>query len=375
MRYVAVAVFALAVGCQDLLGFRPFVVGTRDATADASGEKGDEPSGDASRAGNAAIGGAGMAANNASGGAPGGKDGGSGGATSDERGGGTVGTAGTRGTGGCVARCDGKEDAVTAIACDGRGRLDCMKTDTTHECNPAGGTCITVDIDEHEVTFRDYYDWLSKKPSVAVAGCSWKNDAFAPDQNCLSDVRLPCSLDGEAACDAASSCAASSPDCSDSSFPIVCVDWCDAAAYCAARGRSLCGRLRGGGTPFDSFDDPGESKWMNACSAAGQFTYASGDVPPPFCSYDGLSMYEAGSREGCSSPSPGYSSFKDLSGNAAEWEDSCRQLSDAAPGQYDECHVRGGSYTGALERVRCDANEARQRSETRFDLGFRCCGS
>jgi sulfatase modifying factor 1 len=372
MRYVAVPVFVFVIGCQDLLGFRPFVVGTGSDAIDASSGGGSRASEDATVGDGTTNGGAKMVVMNAPGGALPAGAGGTGGAPG-MGGGGTAG-ASTAGAGGCVPRCDGKEDSVTAIECDRRGTLDCMKTAATHQCDPAGGTCIDVDIDATEVTFRDYYAWLSKAPPVEVPGCSWKG-TFAPDDDCLNGARLPCAVSGAPTCDADASCAASAPDCSTSSFPIVCVDWCDAAAYCISQGRRLCGRLSGGATPFDSFKEPGQSTWMNACSAGGQFIYGSGDIPPLDCSYADMGMYEAGSRDGCGSPSPGYSRFKDLSGNAAEWEDSCRWVSDAAPGQYDECHIRGGSHVGVLERVRCDANETLRRSEVRSDLGFRCCGS
>ena len=113
---------------------------------------------------------------------------------------------------------------------------------------------------------------------------------------------------------------------------------------------------------------------MNACSAAGQFIYASGDAPPPICSYGGVGMYEAGSRGGCSSPSPGYSQFKDLSGNAAEWEDSCDSANLNA-----SCNVRGGSYANNnnATALRCDATRTVPRMPTAptdlKDIGIRCC--
>ncbi|MGC4065108.1 MAG: SUMF1/EgtB/PvdO family nonheme iron enzyme [Polyangiaceae bacterium] len=62
--------------------------------------------------------------------------------------------------------------------------------------------------------------------------------------------------------------------------PQVCVDWCDASAYCSSLGKRLCRRIGGGMNPFDRFADPGSSEWMNGCSAGGQYEYGPSEATP-----------------------------------------------------------------------------------------------
>jgi len=63
-----------------------------------------------------------------------------------------------------------------------------------------------------------------------------------------------------------------------------------------------------------------------------------------------------------------------MSGNVAEWEDSCDGTAAAA-----NCNLRGGSYkaSGVDTTLRCDAarTEARLPANAALlaDIGFRCC--
>ena len=59
----------------------------------------------------------------------------------------------------------------------------------------------------------------------------------------------------------------------------------------------------------------------------------------------------------------------DLSANVGEWEDAC--ISSA--GSNDRCRVRGGTYFGTDERVRCDTTVTLARNFTSPEFGFRCC--
>jgi len=80
-----------------------------------------------------------------------------------------------------------------------------------------GDTCV----DATEVTRNQYATWLETSPSTAeqVDECLW-NASFEPDATCMADSVV---------------CAA---DCGE--HPQVCVDWCEAAAYCVSAGKRLC---------------------------------------------------------------------------------------------------------------------------------------
>ena len=140
--------------------------------------------------------------------------------------------------------------------------------------------------------------------------------------------------------------------------------------------------IGGGMNPFDRFADPGSSEWLNACSAGGQYEYGSGDrvdSGPQFCSYKGSQLgttHPVGARKSCTSPSPSYDSFFDLSGNVAEWEDSCEKAIDAdgADGS-DACRTRGGSFNSALAALSWDTvpASALRRDAVSPEVGFRCC--
>jgi formylglycine-generating enzyme required for sulfatase activity len=133
--------------------------------------------------------------------------------------------------------------------------------------------------------------------------------------------------------------------------------------------------------PFSRFADPGSSEWMNACSAGGQYTYGSGarvDSGPQYCNYLGTQLgttHPVGTRTRCTSPSPTYESF-DLSGNVAEWEDSCEKSIDADDaGAADACRTRGGSFASPLAALSCETvpASAHRRDEVSPEVGFRCC--
>lgn len=234
-------------------------------------------------------------------------------------------------------------------------------------CGTAGcGACPDVAmidaggffIDAYEATRGDYATFLADTVDVASQSqvCAW-NDSFDP------------LVDEGASCPPVF-------DYSLTTFPMSCVDWCDAAAFCAWAGKRMCGRIDGGTVAIDDLNDSTKSEWYSACSlnGANEFPYGS-TLDDNFCNTVGNAsgVIAVGSFPDCEGGLPG---LFDMVGNAEEWEDACDLSADPA---LDNCALRGGAFWATAEEpepfAKCSSNGARRpdRNAASHDWGFRCC--
>ncbi len=212
-----------------------------------------------------------------------------------------------------------------------------------------GGYCI----DKVEVTWAQYWDWLMRMSPIidAPTQCQFNQDY---DPTLAGSCNVPTSPETD-------------------NTPVICVDWCDALAYCSAIGKQLCGAIGGGAAVYDDFNKHTQSQWYNACSAGGQVRFPYGN------SYQnaGCNTAEASQGKpvqgntftGCQATDAAYDGVLDLSGNVSEWTNSCNANSGAS----DNCRIRGGSYQDTENQAACDWDLPAARNVLSPVIGFRCC--
>jgi formylglycine-generating enzyme required for sulfatase activity len=223
-------------------------------------------------------------------------------------------------------------------------------------------------IDAHEVTVGEYVAWLATSPSTSGqrSECAW-NDTYEPNQQSPAVTSF---LDG------------GTPDKDQclqwgtrgDNKPITCVDWCDAAAYCAWAKRRLCGRMGGGSldvTTGTAYADATKSEWYGACSGGGANAYPYGkSYAAGACNDDGHGTQDVGSLPTCQGGAAG---LFDMSGNVDEWTDECTAYS--GPPESQNCIRRGGAYWASPSGLMCGAKFVDLRGRLDPGLGFRCCGT
>jgi len=263
----------------------------------------------------------------------------------------------------CVAAADGASSFWSACSGSvGPAPRDCGSP-SDHDCDgkPDNGTrgpnMVKVPegycIDSTEVTRTQYADWLATVTDPASVpqseACLEWNDSFTPT------VSWPPGANG--------------------ALPVVGVDWCDAAAFCQAAGKRLCGKIGGGTTDYSLFADESESQWYNACSADGVYKYPYGNTYSSTACNTWESFNDAirtaGSIQTCQPTTAGYRGVYDLVGNVGEWEDSC-----LGTGQFATCRIRGSSYLFddyTTDLATCQADSIAIWSLRMGDVGFRCC--
>jgi formylglycine-generating enzyme len=155
--------------------------------------------------------------------------------------------------------------------------------------------------------------------------------------------------------------------------PVVCVDFCDAVAYCAASGKRLCGSPgeKKGRTLGDGRNDTGDFALAGASSDRSHFFSACSNKGARATAYVNRAVvdhcagvHRVGSIAECTTEGINGIVY-DLMGGVGEWEDSCTDDG--------RCRVRGGMFGGGDERGRCDQPGNHQFGETSRMIGFRCC--
>lgn len=280
---------------------------------------------------------------------------------------GGVGTAGKGGGGGASGGAAGSA-AAGAAGSGGQAPKTCpvnLEGPPMIEVPKPGGGFFCMD--RSEVPNKDYAAFLAANPNPASqpAVCAW-NSSFQPDVSNVCVAPL----------------GAYDPVLRPRS-PVSCIDWCDANKYCEWAGKHLCGAIAGGPNPVSKFADAKASQWYAACSKGGaqQFPYGDSYQPSSCVGLDSSTDVHPSPVANTVACEGGYPGLFDLSGNVAEWEDSCAGTTGAT----DACLVRGGDLFQAERTVPsllCNSskpnavapNPATQaRSKKHERVGFRCC--
>lgn len=261
------------------------------------------------------------------------------------------------GTDGCNTRCpagqrcNANTDCATSICNTTNHVCACPAWMVISPVSGGGSYCI----DQYEVTKQEYDVFLMANPVLAGMPAECAGNIYRPSSGWpFTEGRVP----------------------------VTYVDWCDAYAYCSYMGKHLCGRIGGGANSPADFATPTRSEWFNACSGQGVNEYPYSDLYS-----EATCKVEDPTGELAKKPVPpnpippispcegGITGLFHMSGNVAEWENSC----DAQ----GNCLVRGGSRASqqdaddiardALKAARCDALLDQDRLTPSPDIGFRCC--
>jgi formylglycine-generating enzyme required for sulfatase activity len=218
-------------------------------------------------------------------------------------------------------------------------------------------------IDSTEVTNAQYLEFLkaSPNPKAQIAACDW-NTSFEPPKKDTWSTPCPQSSDFTSA--------------ALRDRPVVCVDLCDARAYCVWAGKRLCGRSQHWSQQSDAGGKPSMYEWYNTCSSGGRHEYPYGDTfdgqlcngpthTPPGPAHGTLPV---GSLPGCRGDEPPFSQVYDLMGNVAEWTDESWCGADYACGPMGVSFNNGGARTcGRWGDLPVGEKIAA------VEVGFRCC--
>jgi sulfatase modifying factor 1 len=240
------------------------------------------------------------------------------------------GTAGGIDAGGAGGHVDAGDAGVTGCP-SGRGPK-MVKLPTAD----GGAFCI----DSTDVTNEQYAGFLANKngdTSGQTSDCAW-NSSFQPTPPDAGHIDCLYDPTGRA------------------NYPVMCVNWCDASAYCTWAGRRLCNAI---------------DEWIPACTSGGRYPWLYGPSRiAGACDDNGDGgILPVASLSSCQSPDPHYSGVYDLLGQTGEWVSDC--IVAARLGAPGACVVVG---IGPCDRGR--GNELWESADlVSRGLGFRCCAS
>lgn len=110
--------------------------------------------------------------------------------------------------------------------------------------------------------------------------------------------------------------------------------------------------------------------WVSLLHSSVRSAAAQAILRPPY----NYTTTPVGSLFTCQSSVSGYAGVFDLSGNVAEWEDSClAHSSTSTPGYSDYCNMSGGSFSSDWGGLRSMTDSTSPRYYTDVKIGFRCC--
>jgi formylglycine-generating enzyme len=226
-------------------------------------------------------------------------------------------------------------------------------------------------IDKYEVSRASYRASLAAMGKTAPAAYCSTRTTHEPLADCVA--RLPTCTGAE--CD---------------SLPQTCITYCDAEAYCSARGATLCGRADGTDLGARPGADRWENVWLRTChnltTRDGDPTkYGFGDTYAAATCNDGLRpgtgcgaspttcrSVPSGTLGDCKGIGP-YAEVFDIQGNASEFvrattTEGARTLGLTAGSSYPK-----GSGSDAPE---CGVESFVDVAGTTYPwLGFRCCAA
>lgn len=225
-------------------------------------------------------------------------------------------------------------------------------------------------MDQREVTAGEYVTFakaMAGKTGGQIEACAW-NTRYEPKLIPPHDGQMV-GMDGY--CMAEEYDPVKHPD-----RAVACVDWCDAAAYCAWAGKRLCGKVGGGTATLAGINDPAQSEWTNACTQGGKTKYPWGDSYAPGTCVDPVKIQQQGeaakdvtgtASSACHGALEGFAEVYDLVGSVQEWTAECE-----SPGK--GCAIHGyGSMSSPDVPMSCDAVGPATTTDTHYEIGFRCC--